>query len=405
VKQVLAVTAIRGATLALIVGLGGCSMIRGWLPDDKIDYRSGARKTQPLDVPPDLTPLAADNRYAPQQGVISASDINRPNSPQAAASAATAASEAKPAQVALNALGDVRIVRMGQQQWIYAAKQTPDDLWPKVRQFWLNAGFKFQKEDPSAGVLETDWLENRAKLPNDIIRSTIGKYIDGLYSTGERDRYTVRLVRGENGGTEIYLTDHGLQEVYTGREGDSNLAWTARATDHAAETEMLTRLMQTLAGPQRSAESDEDTAAAMLATPAASVPESDIVVRSEKARLIAGRPGASMEVDDGLERTWRRVGLALDRSGFTVEERDRALGTYSVRYVDPKIASEPAPNFIKRWFFGAKDPAALALGHYRIVLKSSGTKTEITVQKPTGEPDNSASAQRIAKQLVDELKF
>lgn len=384
-KQAFSITAVRAATLALAASLAGCGMISSVLPDDKIDYGTAARKVKPLDVPPDLSQLARDNRYAPQAGAVSASDLRNPARPGDGASAVPT--------VAITSAGDTHIERMGQQQWLVTPR-SPEEVWPAVREFLLDRNFKFTKEDAASGVLETDWVENRANLPKDMIRSTIGQVLDRLYDSGLRDRFTIRVVRAANGtGSEIYVTHHGLEEVYTGRDG--NTTWTNRPADPALETELLTRLMQAISPV---------ATAASAASGAASAAPGQIVQVAAKARVVAGQPGATLEVDDGLERTWRRVGLALDRTGFTVEDRDHALVTYAVRYVDPKIAGQDSPNFISK-LFGAKEPAELALGRYRIVLKAQGNQTQVTVQKPNGEPDNSASAQRIVQQLVDELKY
>lgn len=386
-KQAFSITAVRGATLALAASLAGCGMLSSVLPDDKIDYGTASRKVQPLDVPPDLTQLARDNRYAPQAGTVSASAIGSAKPAAATGAAATPT-------VAINQVGDTHLARMGQQQWLVSPR-SPEEVWPVVRQFFLDRNLKFTKDDAASGVLETDWVENRANLPKDLIRSTIGQVLDAFYDSGLRDRFTIRVLRGADGkGSEIYIAHHGLEEVVTNRDG--NTTWTNRPADPALETELLTRLMQTLSPVAAAA-----TPASGASAPDAAAP---VVQVAGKARVLNGQAGATLEVDDGLERTWRRVGLALDRTGFTVEERDRALATYAVRYVDPKIAAQDAPNFISK-LFGAKDPAELALGRYRIVLKSAGNGTQIAVQKPNGDPDNSESAQRIAQQLVDELRY
>lgn len=378
VKQVFAITAVRAAVIALLVGVSGCSSVGSLLPDDKIDYRSGAKKVAPLDVPPDLTPLAREGRFAVQSGTVSASDLGKAKP----AAAATGQS------VAVNQNGDMRIERQGEQRWIVSSR-SPEQLWPLVRQFWLDRGFKLTQEDATAGLIETDWAENRAKLPDDLIRSTIGRVFESFYSTGERDRFRTRLERSGS-GTEIYVSHRGLEEVYAGRDRDSGTVWTARPSDPALEAELITRMMVTLGSSPEAAQT-----AVAGAAPA----------RATKARVIAGEPTATMQIDDEFERAWRRVGLALDRSGFTVEERDRTGGTYLVRYVDPTEAGKDGPNFIQRWF-GAKDPAALALGRYRVQVKpAAGGASTVTVQRPTGEADNSASAQRIVTMLVDELKY
>jgi outer membrane protein assembly factor BamC len=381
VKSVFASTPVRGAVLALGLALAGCSALENSLGGDKIDYRNGgARKTNPLEVPPDLTPLARDGRYVPQAGVISASTVNQPG---------VTASSSTPS-VAVKQVGDLRIERAGSQRWL-VSNRSPEQLWPQVREFWLSAGFNLEVDNAQAGLLETNWAENRAKLPQDLIRSTLGSIVDGLYSTGQRDKYRTRLERGPN-GTEIYVTHLGLEEVYTGKDRDSGTAWAAAPADPALETEMLTRMMVSLGATK----DDAKTAMAASTAPGAAGP-------AAKARVIAGQPAATLQLDDNAERAWRRVGLALDRSGFTVEDRDRVQGTYNVRYVDPKEAAKEAGFFSK--LFGGKDPAADALSRYRIQVKPDGNLTVLTVLTLSGQPDNSANAQRIVAVLAEELKF
>ena len=169
-------------------------------------------------------------------------------------------------------------------------------------------------ELPQAGVMETDWAENRAKIPQDFIRSTIGKVFDGLYSTGERDKFRTRLERNEDGSTEIFISHRGAIEVLTGQMKDRTM-WTARAADPELEAEFLARLMTRLG-------SDEKVAKATVAAAKAERP---------RALLEKDKSGSYLKVDESFERTWRRVGLALDRVGFTVEDRDRTRGLYFVR--------------------------------------------------------------------------
>lgn len=368
-------TALLGLTLAQVLALGGCSTFTELTSGDRIDYRSGAAKTNPLEVPPDLTPLTKDSRYLPQAGAISANALQQ-----------GAGKPSSPGQsVALNQSADVRIERSGNQRWLVSS-HTPEQLWPLVKQFWLDRGFTIGTETPEAGVLETDWAENRAKLPNDLIRNTLGRLIDSLYSTGERDKFRVRLERTKT-GTEIYLSHKGLEEVLTGdRVRDGSTAWAQRAPDADLEAEMLTRLMISLGVREEAARS----AVASTTAPAAA-----------KARVLAG-DAAALQVDDTIERAWRRVGLALDRSGFTVEDRDRAQGIYFVRFVDAKEAAKDDSFFAR--LFSSKD-AVNPLSRYRIVVTADGTNTRVSVQNSQGQPDNSANAQKIVALLVDELKL
>jgi outer membrane protein assembly factor BamC len=252
----LAVTLL-SATVA--AALAGCSSIEGLFGGDKVDYRTTAAKSQPLDVPPDLTQLARDARYQPQGGVISASGARQPTagtSPEPAASAATGS-------VALSSLDGMRIARDGQQRWLVTA-QTPEQLWPQLKAFWEQRGLKLTTENAQTGVMETDWAENRAKIPNDPIRNTIGRLFSGLYDSGERDLYRTRVERTAT-GSEVYVTHRGIEEVYTSDRKEST-TWRPRANDPQLEAELLSSLMLALANKGQ-------PAAAAQAAATASAPE------------------------------------------------------------------------------------------------------------------------------------
>ena len=68
-----------------------------------------------------------------------------------------------------------------------------------------------------------------------------------------------------------------------------------------------------------------------------------------------------LTLDEPFDRAWRRVGLALDRVGFTVEDRDRAKGLYYVRYVDPKTDGKKSDGLV-RTFFSVRHATPLATG-------------------------------------------
>lgn len=146
----------------------------------------------------------------------------------------------------------------------------------------------------------------------------------------------------------------------------------------------------------------EDAARAAAAAPAGSA-SATATAAAPKARVVEGQPGATLQVDDNADRAWRRVGLALDRGGFTVEDRDRGQGLYFVRFVDAKEAAKEEPNFFSRLFGASSDPSKV-LNRYRILVKPEGNGTLVSVQDNQGQPDKSANAQKIVNLLLDELK-
>lgn len=386
VKAPFAVTPLRGATLALALALTGCSTLDGSLSlggDSKVDYRSQSAKTQPLDVPPDLSQLARDGRYQPQGGVVSAAAMRQPGG---AAAAGTAAAPATPA-VAPSAVGDVRLVRSGNARWL-ATAQPPEKVLPVLRAFWQERGFTLVVDDAQTGVLETDWAENRAKLPQDLVRRTLGRLIENLYDSGTRDRFRVRVERTAEGGSEIYLTHRGLEEIYVeAREGQT--AWRPRAQDPDLEAEFLSRMMARLGGKT------EDVQAAAkpgTGTAAAAAPA---------ARPAAVATETSLTLAEGFDRAWRQVGLALDRSGFSVEDRDRSAGVYFVRYIDPKYAGKEEPNFFAKLFGGGAEAKPV---RYRVLVKADGNTSRVSVQTSAGDAETGDAARQIIARLSDALK-
>jgi outer membrane protein assembly factor BamC len=118
--------------------------------------------------------------------------------------------------------------------------------------------------------------------------------------------------------------------------------------------------------------------------------------------MLADRPSPTLQIDDSFDRAWRRVGLALDRSGFTVEDRDRAQGLYFVRYVDPAQAGKEDPNFFTKLFGGKSDPTGPA--RYRVSVKGEGNASIVTVLDNLGAPEKGEAGQRIVNLLLADLK-
>ncbi|MGY4829677.1 outer membrane protein assembly factor BamC [Sphaerotilaceae bacterium SBD11-9] len=369
-----------GAVLAS--SLIACSTVDDTISGGKVDYRAAKTKATPLEVPPDLTQLAVDPRYAPQAGVISAAALQASGVTSSAAPAV-----ATPTTVAPAVVGDVRIENQGGLRYL-STPLTAEQLWPQLEAFWKERGLTLIVNQPDVGVMETEWAENRVKLPEDAIRRTLGKVFDNLYSTGERDKYRTRIERTAR-GTDVYIAHRGLEEVYTSSLKD-NTTWKARPNDPLLEGEMLSRLMVKLGA--------KNEAAQAAVAQAASAP----TLTATRARVIEGRPAATLQIDESFDRAWRRVGLALDRSGFTVEDRDRAQGTYYVRYVDPAEAGKEEPGFFGK-MFGTGNKLAGPI-RYRVVVKAEGDVSTAAVFDGQGAPENGDAGQRIVKILVDDLK-
>lgn len=360
-------TFARPALYGLLTGaltLTACSSLQG----DKVDYKS-ATKAPSLEIPPDLTKIASETRYSvPGSSAVSASGYQVRSASELPAAASS--------------MGDVKVERMGNQRWLVVSR-SPDQLWEPVKSFWKDSGFVLLVDERNLGIMETDWAENRAKIPQDFIRNTIGKVLDSLYSTSERDKFRTRLERTPSGGTEIFISHRGMQEINKGSSGNTDIVWGPRPADPELETEFLRRLMIKLGATTVQAE-------AVVAAPAAKP--------TSRTDMVNNQPVAVL--DDGFDRAWRRVGLSLDRNGFTVEDRDRSQGVYFVRYVEPK-GDEKEPGFFSRIFSSSKPKAPVK---YRILVKPNGSTSVVSVLNETGSPETSEVAKQIVDLLVADLK-
>ena len=365
---------------SLLVPVLGCSTQSSFLESKKIDYKS-AGQIQPLEIPPDLTSPSSDDRFAVPDGKSSSSTtLSTYESGKVAAGSSDKSGKVLPVN------SKIKLERDGSQRWL-KIDMPAEDLWLQVRDFWQETGFILKIDASEAGVMETDWAENRAKIPQDILRSTIGKVFDGLYSTGERDKFRTRLERGKEAGTtEVYITHRGMQEVYTS-ELKKDTRWQPRKADPELEAEMLLRLANRLGS--------EDARTQIDAQPK---PE-------DRAKLVKSGEGKSqLDVLEDFERAWRRVGLALDRVGFTVDDRDRSKGIYFVSYVDPQDDNKVKPKGFFARIFGSGDPKPGKQEQYRILVSDAGETTAVRIQDKTGSPEKTAVGGKILELLYDQLK-
>ena len=381
-------SALAVTSAIVTASLAGCSTLDNLMSGDKIDYRtaSSGGKTTGLEVPPDLTQLTRDSRYQQMQGgAVSAAAFQ-----SSTATTAVAAAAAAPSPIATQAVADMRIERLGNERWLRTGL-APEQLWPQLQAFWKERGFVIVQDTPAAGVMETDWAENRGKLPLDFVRSSIGRVFDAASSTGELDKFRTRVER-TTAGTEIYITHRGMIEVYRGERKESTV-WQPRLPDPQLEGELLSRLMLKLGAT-------ETVAQAAVATPTNSM------AATARARIVTGQPAATLQVDDNFDRAWRRVGVALDRSGFTVEDRDRTQGVYFVRYVDPRFAGRDEPGLLSKLFgfFSKPDDGTGGPARYRVTVKSEGDRSTVTVLTGAGAPENGDAGKRITTLLLDDLK-
>ena len=373
-----------GALAAVL--LGACSSLDFEVPTKKIDYKSAGRLPS-LEVPPDLTRPTADDRYTvPSASKGSATYSTYTIDREWRAQGGTpAVSGVLPEQ------SGARVERAGTQRWL-VVKGDPAQVWPVVKDFWQEVGFIVNVEAPEAGVMETDWNENRAKVPDlGLIRGLLAKALDSVYSTSERDKFRTRLERGtQPATTEIYISHRGMEEVYI-TQGKDQTRWQPRRPDPDLEAEMLRRLMVRFGVQETRAKQQIAAAEAPRAS-------------------MASQSAGILTVNEQFDRAWRRVGLALDRVGFTVEDRDRAKGIYFVRYIDPETdvkTTKDEPGVIGRTLGALKfwgNAPAKKNEQYQIAVRDMNASAQVNVLTKDGKQEQSATANRILNLLFEQLR-
>jgi outer membrane protein assembly factor BamC len=315
------------ATVAVALAVASCESTTSSITK-RIDYKSESRAPA-LELPPDLTAPQYDDRYSVTTASgLAAQNTNRPRAVEG---------------IAVNATPEARIVRGGTERWL-VVKTTPQDAWNTLRKFWTDIGFVLAVEQPTLGIMETDWAENRIGMPSTLLEGTVGKVADVFFNSYKRDKFRTRIEPGlEPGTVDIFIAHRGAEQV------------------------------PTPTGPDR-------------------------------ARMEREAGGAyKLVVDDSFDRAWRRVGLALDRVGFTVVDRDRSKGTYFVRYSDPETdGAKKDKGFLDSLMFWKKDVEKVE--QYRITVAAADPRSLVTVQDPSGAPDKSPTGEKILSLLRDQLK-
>jgi len=371
--------------LTLLAACNTLPNVEEMLPDRKVEYKKSKQAVKNLEVPPDLTSNSiSDSLVIPGamgSGSASFSDFANRETPVAGVSNQGSV---------IPKLEDIRVQRDGDQRWL-VIKGSPDNVWSRVVDFWQENGILMVEQDPSIGVMVTDWVENRADIKSDIITDTVRKFVDGLYTASTRDQYRVRIEHGgDEGMVELFLTHRGMQEeLVTSTGGDSERAvWIPRATDHGLEAEMLRRLMVHMGVADKKASRS-------LASKGASA--------SSRSKLNRGRDQVSLAVNEELPRAWRLTGVALDRVGFAVEDRNRSEGVYFVRYNDPMKENED-PGILSKLAFWQEEKNIDKESRYQVKLTPDGSLTQITILNEASTRDNSPTAVRILTLLHEQMR-
>ncbi|BAO45019.1 outer membrane protein assembly factor BamC [Thiolapillus brandeum] len=373
--------------LLAVFFLGACSStgLDNILPDKQVEYKRESVTDKKLEVPPDLSSSRIENRIPGLEGGVTTY------------SEYTGVREAKSAnglrslrQAVLPENPDIKVNREGRDRWL-VIKAPADAVWDKVIDFWQENGILLDMQDPSIGVMETTWLENKANVSNGFITDFIQKIFEGAYDAGLRDRFRIRLERGEDPDTtELYLVHFGMeQDFVTGTTNEEDqIYWKIRPRDPGLEAIMLNKIMVYLGL------SEAEAKAALAAARE---------VQGVKTRLVKGSDGVALLIGEPFSKAWRLTGLALDRVGFVVEDRDRSHGTYYVRYNDPMDDSSDGGWLSKLAFWRSNDKVDEAT-LYLVRVQSVDGGSQVRVLSEDGERLKTGTDERILTLIKEQLK-
>jgi outer membrane protein assembly factor BamC len=376
----------------------------------KIDYKSDSKSKQvSLAVPPNMIDETSDQRSLPPQGgETSLSTLQRVQAQAPAANTLTVVPQ----------VSGMHIQRDGTESWLVIDKKAPDQAWAPIRRFWQEQGFLLVVDQRDKGVMETDWNETHASINEGLIRDTLSKAMGNSYVSSERNKYRTRLETAPNGGTYVFISQKGMREAITGTNNEST-KWEAKPNDPGLEQEYLKRLMAALAlADSRNTQSAELSPAGAQTAPNAATAGAKSAAAATAAQNVAlsvQQPmpddsanttaaqfsSTELTLSEPYDRAWLRVGLALDRSNFTVDDRDASRGLYFVRYVDPKDLTSAEQGFWSQVFHGKKEKVAK---QYLVNVRAvTPDQTRVAVVDDKGSIDQSPQAKQIMGLMVDQL--
>ena len=366
-------------TLALI-SLTACSGSEKDQP--KLDYQTQNRKIVNLEVPPDLTNPDQGNLYQipAGSGAVRASDLKgRNNGVQQPAN-----------QAVLKSVKGVRLERDGSQRWLVVDGKSPAELWPLLKVFWQENGFDIKSEEPAIGQMETEWAENRAKIPQDGLRRLLDKVgMGGIYSTSERDKFIIRIEQGKNGTTDVFFAHKGMKEVYADKKKDTTM-WQPAANDPNLEAAFLARFMQYLGVDQQQAENALTQSVAKRNG-------------SELARI----DGNTLLVSGDYGRNWRRTALALDRIGLNVLGQNIERHAFLVQQApnESDAVSTKKPGFFGRMLGkGKKVEKPAAYPEIIVFVEPVNGGSRISLLNKDGSAYKGSDASTLLSRLHTELR-
>lgn len=335
-----------------LISLSACSLLSD-------DTTNGGKTLQPLDVPPDLIkPYKADKVAQP---VLPKATEETTGQSQGEAQGQTTKQtkecgcEETPARIGKAVLPPakgVQRLRDGKYRWLQVHAE-PEEIWPLAEKFLGMRGYKITLDEPSIGLMETDWKD---------------RFDNGTGEAGSnsREKLRIRFERAQQPEyTEVYFTQYNEQRpASSGKAGEQSEQWQIQSPDNDRAIEMMNHFAQYLA-----AENVEDA--------------------GSRAPLVSKMTpeeggGTVLVVEADFDKVWRRTGIALDALGFVIDDSDRASRTYHVSNKLPSGKTEEELKFGK--------PETPAKETYQIQLDKDGDNTRISIRDQRGDIDGSDEA-------------
>lgn len=378
------------ATFLVALFLSGCGgmNVEEYLPDKKVEYKRTTEVGNDLELPPDLTNVRVGSElYVPDtasSGVATYSEFLGEKN--------LTGRSLKSQTVVLPDVDSIELKRDGSERWL-VIQSPPQSVWQSVANYWQENGILLTEQDPTVGIMKTGWMENRADIGEDIITNFLKDYVGGLYDAATRDQFRIRLEAGtEPGTTELYLTHFGLQQtgvVSAGQSDAETFIWEPRPRDISLEAEMLRRIMVYLGV-------EEQRANNLVAKKSST--------KANRSELIRNPRDVRLLISESFSRSWRLTGLALDRVGFAVEDRDRSAGVYYVRYNDPLANVETDEGWLSKLKFWGDGDEDIADERFQVQVQPTSSVTEVVVLDEQGQRLLTDTAGRILNLIHEQIK-
>lgn len=351
------------------------------IPSEQVDYKSTVRG-DPLSLPPDLSKQAiAQPKYTNNASVASANAYN--DQVKAAEQARKNGNQVLPQN------DDYQVMRNGTDRWLLVNKP-PKQVYDELIGFWNEEGFTIKEDNPTAGIIQTDWAENRAKIPGNFLRRVVGSLVDVVSDSGERERFVSRLERNGN-KTEVHFSHERMVETATDRDGVT-FKWLPAKEDPGLNAVMLSRYMQ-YAGIEKQKAEQAVAKGTQEASTATSQSPTSQTIEVHGSQLVA---------HTDFEQSWTKVGQALRDAGFTIDDQDKQSGVYTVRYLDTDNGVKREEGNVFTRLINGRD-GNIAPEIYRVRLNSQNGQTIITAdnRQKTDQVSAQATANRILRVIAE----